>query len=181
MSNAMLGGGLSTGMFYTAPKGTALPTTPGTTPGASWVLVGDISEDGITLTRPNGDVIRNWALDPVRKVNTENGKITAPIIDTSKKVLETLYGADNVTYTAATGAHGNITSVTLSPDVSAEPAAYLFLMKDGNRLSMIGTTNGLITNIADTNFTGKDLVTREAEIEGTWVKAYDDGEVASGS
>ena len=179
MSNAMLGGGLATGMFFTAPKGTALPATPGTTPDASWVLVGDISSDGITLTRPNGDVVRNWALDPVRKVNTENGKITAPIIDTTKKVLETLYGADNVDYTAATSAHGNITSVTLSPDVSAEPAAYLFLMKDGDRLSMIGTTNGLITNISDTNFVGTDIVTREAEIEGTWTVAYDDGQATS--
>ena len=181
MSNAMLGGGLATGMFYTAPKGTSLPSTPGTTPGASWKLVGDISSDGITLARPNGDVIRNWALDPVRKVNTENGKITAPVIDTTKTVLETLYGADNVTYVAATSGHGNITSVTLSPDVSAEPAAYLFLMKDGDRLSMIGTTNGLITNIADTTFSGDSIVTREIEIEGTWTKAYDDGQVASGS
>ena len=181
MSNAMLGGGLATGMFYTAPKGTALPQTPGTTPGASWTLVGDVAEDGITLTRPNGEIVRNWALDPVRKVNTENGKISVPIIDTSKKVLETLYGENNVTYVAADSSHGNITSVTLSPDVSAEPAAYLFLMKDGDRLSMIGTTNGLITNIDDTNFTGKDLVTRTAQIEGTWTKAYDDGQVASSS
>ena len=44
---------------------------------------------------------------------------------------------------------------------------------------MIGTTNGLITNISDTNFVGTDIVTREAEIEGTWTVAYDDGEVSS--
>ena len=86
------------------------------------------------------------------------------IIDTTKKVLETLYGADNVDYTAATSGHGNITSVTLSPDVSAEPAAYLFLMKDGDRLSMIGTTNGLITNISDTNFVGMIDQTRSNNI-----------------
>ena len=179
MSNAMLGGGLATGMFYTAPKGTALPTTPGTTPGASWVLVGDISEDGITLTRPNGDVIRNWALDPVRKVNTENGKITAPIIDTSKKVLETLYGADNVTYTAATSGHGNITSVTLSPDVSAEPASYLFLMKDGESLAMLGTSNGLITEIGDVSFSPTEAVVWTATIDASWTFMRDDGQVTS--
>ena len=179
MSDVFIGAGKATGMFFRAPKGTALPSTPGTAPGASWVEVGAITEDGITLTLPSGDVLRNWALVAERKANTENGKVAAPIMYTSKKVLETLFGAGNVTYTAATNAHGNISSVEIAPDVSAEPAAYLFLMKDGDALAMLGTTNGLITEIGDVAFTPTAGATWEATIDGTWTFDYDDGQATS--
>ena len=181
MSNVLIGAGNSTGMFYRAPKGTARPSGPASSLGADWTEVGAITDSGITLKLPSGDVIRNWALDPERKINTENGAVTAPIMYTSKKVLETLYGADNVAFTAADSTHGNITSVTLSPDVSAEPQAFLFLMKDGDVLSMVGTSNGLITEIADIAFSPTEGVTWEATIEGTWTFATDDGQIASGS
>ena len=181
MSNVLIGAGLSTGMFYVAPKGTALPTTPSSSLSASWVEVGAITDSGITLKLPSGDVIRNWALDPERKINTENGAVTAPIMYTTKKVLETLFGADNVTYTAADSSHGNISSVTLAPDVSSDAQAFLFLMKDGDVLSMCGTTNGLITELSDISFSPTEAVTWEATIEGTWTFATDDGQVASGS
>ena len=149
MSNVLIGAGRATGMFFTAPKGTSLPTTPGASLGADWAEVGAITEDGITFSLPSGDVLRNWALVAERKINTENGKVTAPIMYTTKKVLETLFGSGNVTHTAASSQHGNVDSVEIAPDVSAEPAAYLFLMKDGDKLAMLGTENGLITEIGD--------------------------------
>ena len=124
MSEVLIGAGKATGMFYTAPKGTALPATPGTAPGADWVLVGDISEDGISFKLPSGDVLRNWALVAKRKINTENGVVSAPIMDTTQKSLETLFGAENVNVTAASSTHGAISSVELAPDVAAEPAAF---------------------------------------------------------
>ena len=179
MSDVFIGAGRATGMFFRAPKGTALPATPSTAPGAAWTEVGAITEDGITFTLPSGDVLRNWALVAERKANTENGKVAAPIMHTSKKVLETLFGAGNVVYTAATSGHGNISSVEIAPDVSAEPAAYLFLMKDGDALAMLGTTNGLITEIGDVAFTPTAGATWEATIDGTWTFAYDDGQATS--
>lgn len=178
-NDVMLGGGKSTGMFFVAPVGTALPSYPGETPGASWKLVGDVSEDGTTLHLPNGDVLRNWALDPKRKVNTENGNLKFKLMDTTQTALETVFGAGNVSVTAATAQHGNVVSVTASPDISAEPAAYLFLMKDGDRLSMIGTTNGLITEIDDVDFKPSDPVMWGLTIEGTWRFDTDDGQVTS--
>lgn len=181
MSNVLIGAGLATGMFYTAPKGTALPTSPMETLTADWVEVGAITEDGITFTLPSGDVLRNWAKVAERKINTENGSVSAPIMYTTKKVLETLFGAGNVTHIASTGTHGNVDSVTLSPDVSAEPASYLFLMKDGDTLAMLGTSDGLITEIGDVAFNGGASANWEATIEGTWTFATDDGQVASGS
>ena len=179
MSNVLVGAGLATGMFFTAPKGTALPAYPGETLGAGWTEVGAITEDGITLSLPNGDVIRNWALVAERKINTENGQITAPIMYTTKKVLETLFGTNNVTHVAATSTHGNLDSVELAPDVSAEPASFLFLMKDGDKLAMLGSSDALITEIGDVSFTPSEGATWEATIDGTWTFMVDDGDIAS--
>lgn len=179
MSDVLIGAGKATGMFFTAPKGTALPAYPSEALGADWTEVGAITEDGISLTLPSGDVLRNWALVAERKVNTENGTVSAPIMHTTKKVLETLFGAGNVAHTSASAVHGNVDAVTLSPDVSAEPASYLFLMKDGDKLAMLGTTDGLITEISDVSFSPSEAVTWEATIDGTWTFAVDDGQVTS--
>lgn len=179
MSNVLVGAGLATGMFFTAPKGTALPAYPGESLGAGWTEVGAITEDGITLSLPNGDVIRNWALVAERKINTENGQITAPIMYTTKKVLETLFGSNNVTHVAASSSHGNLDSVELAPDVSAEPAAFLFLMKDGDKLAMLGSSDALITEIGDVSFTPSEGATWEATIDGTWTFMVDDGAISS--
>ena len=179
MSNVLVGAGLATGMFFTAPKGTALPSYPGASLSADWSEVGAITEDGITLSLPNGDVIRNWALVAERKINTENGQITAPIMYTTKKVLETLFGSNNVTHVAANSSHGNLDSVELAPDVSAEPAAFLFLMKDGDKLAMLGSSDALITEIGDVSFTPSDGATWEATIDGTWTFMVDDGAITS--
>ena len=179
MSNVLIGAGNATGMFFTAPKGTALPGTPGTTPGSAWKEVGAIDADGISLTLPSGDVIKNWANIAERKINTENGKISGNIMYTNKDVFETLFGAGNVDYTAADTTHGNISSVTLSPDVSAEPAAYLFLIKDGDTLVSIGTSNGLITDIADVAFNPTTAVVWNPTIDASWTISHDDGQLAS--
>ena len=181
MSDVLIGAGLATGMFYTAPKGTALPTSPMETLTADWSEVGAITEDGITLALPSGEVLRNWAKIAERKINTKNGSVDAPIMYTTKKVLETLFGANNVTHIASTGTHGNVNSVTLSPDVSAEPASYIFLMKDGDSLAMLASNDALITEISDVSFNGSGSVNWGAKIEGTWTFATDDGQVASGS
>jgi len=180
MSNVLIGAGNAvTGMFFTAPKGTALPSTPGTTPGSAWAEVGAITVDGISLKLPSGDVIKNWANIAERKINTENGVISGSIMYTNKKVFETLFGEGNVSYTAAGQTHGNITSVTLSPDVSAEPAAYLFLVKDGSTLVSIGCEDGLITDIADVSFNPTTSVTWSPSIDGVWTISHDDGDVTT--
>lgn len=179
MASVLIGKGNAVGMFYVAAKGTALPSTPDTTPGAGWKKVGDVSSDGISMSLPSGDVIKNWALEAVRKINTENGKISAPIIETTQTVFETLFGASNVTVTAASASHGKISTVALDPSVSAEPAAYLFLIKDGDALISIGTTNGLITEIADVDFAPDSAVIWTPTIDANWTISVDDGETTS--
>jgi len=174
--DVLIGAGNASGMFFTAPKGTVLPVSPMETLSADWAEVGAIAEDGITFALPSGEVLRNWAKVPERKINTENGNVTAPIMYTTKKVLETLAGSSNVTHVPADTTHGNVDSVTFAPDVSAEPASYLFLMKDGDRLAMLASNDALITEIGDVAFNGNGSANWEATIEGTWTFAMDDGQ-----
>ena len=179
MSNVFVGKGDSTGMAFRAPAGTVLPSYPGASLSADWVAIGNVGEDGITMKLPSGETIRNWALDPERKNNTEPGQITVPFIHTTKATLETLVGENNVTYVAANGTHGNLTGVEFAPDVSAEPAAYLFLMKDGNTRAYVGSSNALISEIADVTFNGSDPASWNTTIDGTWTFLSDDGAISS--
>ena len=100
-------------------------------------------------------------------------------MDTTKTVLETLFGENNVSYTAASSAHGNITSVELAPDVTADAAAYLFLMKDGDTLVSLYSGDALITEIADVPLKGTEAAIWNASIDGTWTFSIDDGAVNS--
>ena len=179
MSKVLVGKGDSTGMAFRAPAGTALPSYPGASLSADWKAIGNVGEDGLTLKLPSGDVVRNWALDPERRINTENGQLSVPFIHTDKATLETLVGDNNVTFVAADGTHGNLTSVEFSPDVYAEPAAYLFLMKDGNTRAYVGSTNALISEIGDIAFNGANPTQYDATIDGTWTFMVDDGAVSS--
>ena len=134
-----LGLGRSTGMFYHAAAGTALPDSPGATLAQGWTEIGDISEDGVTWT-PFGsiDVIRNWALDAVRKFASEKGKASAAIIETTEESLKAAFGESAVTVTAATATHGKLVSVDANVGKLGGPEAWLFVGKDGDDLFMLG-------------------------------------------
>lgn len=179
MSDVFIGAGKATGMFFRAPKGTALPTSPMETLAEAWEEVGAITADGISLKLPSGDVLKNWANIAERKLNTENGVVSAPIMYTNAEVLKTLFGDDNVTEIAATSTHGKVTSVTFAPDVTSEPQAWLFLMKDGDTLALLGSSDALITEIGDVTFKPGEGVTWNASIDGTWTFATDDGNTTS--
>lgn len=178
-SEVFLGLGKATGFAYSAPENTSLPAYPSESPNVAFVEIGAVGEDGIDLTLPSGEVIKNWALKAERRINTENGKIKVPFIATNKKVLETAFGANFVEYLAATTQHGNVTSVTLTPDVSPSVKSFLFLMKDGDRLAMIGCQDGLVESVDDITFNGTTPVSWNLTIDGTWTLRFDDGQIAS--
>lgn len=182
-NNVNLGIGLSTGMFYTASAGTALPSDASASL-SSWTEVGAVTADGITwATGKDSEPLRNWAKEVERLVSSdEGGTVTAPLMYTTKKVLETLFGSDNVTYTAAAGSHGNVTSVTVAPGVSAAPAAFLFVMRDGDDVLMLGTSKGIVREVGDITFAPTDAITWEATIEAaSWTFIKDDGQIPAGS
>ena len=174
-----MGIGRAVGMAYTAPENTALPATPGETLDPAWVEIGAVSEDGITWgTGKDAEPLKNWAKKVVRVIGSdESGNVQVPFIDTTEDTLKTIFGADNVTISAATATHGKVVSVTVAPGVSAPPAAFLFLMKDGDDLLMLGTESGVVTDLDDIGFAPTDAITWNATIEAdSWTFAKDDGQ-----
>lgn len=153
MSDVKLGIGLATGMFYHAPAGTALPTYPGETLAAAWVLVGDVTQDGITVTTDKStENLKNWANSVKRVILSDHTEtIQAPIMDTTEEVLKTVLGSDNVTTTAATSSHGALVTASLSGSELPPEEMFLFLMKDGDDMMMVGC-KGQIMSMEDVTF-----------------------------
>lgn len=182
-NNVNLGIGLATGMFYTAPAGTSLPAYPGDTTGlSSWTECGAVTSDGISWeTGKDSEPLRNWAKEVERLVaGEEGGTVTAPLMYTTQKTLETIFGASNVTVTAATASHGALVSVDVAPGVSASPAAFLFVMKDGDDMLMLGTERGIVTTVDTVEFNPTTAISWTATIEAaSWVFMKDNGQVTS--
>ena len=149
-----LGIGLSTGMFYHAPAGTALPTSPADTLDAAWTHVGDVSNDGITLTFNKSTInLRNWANVIKRVIMTEHSEtVQSPVMDTTTETLKAVVGSENVTVTAATSTHGAITKVNLSDGDLPPEEAFLWIMKDGDDMIAIGCTHGQVSAVDNVSF-----------------------------
>lgn len=149
-----LGLGLATGMFYHAPAGTALPTDPSTAIPATWKHVGDVTNEGITLAMDKSvENLRNWANVIKRVIMTEHTEtIQAPIMDTTEEALKTVLGESNVTNT------NDVISVNLSAASLPEEEAFLFVMKDGDSMIMIGCTHGQVTAVDNVTFAPESAI-----------------------
>ena len=143
-----LGTGLATGMFYHAPAGTALPTDPTDTLTSDWVHVGDVSDAGITLSIDKStENLRNWANAVKRVILTEHSEtIQAPIMDTTEESLKTVMGEDNVSNT------NDVITVNLSSGKLPDEEAFLWVMKDGDDMIMIGCTQGQVSAVESVTF-----------------------------
>ena len=143
-----LGTGLATGMFYHAPAGTALPTDPTDTLTSDWVHVGDVSDAGITLSIDKStENLRNWANAVKRVILTEHSEtIQAPIMDTTEESLKTVMGEDNVSNT------NDVITVNLSSGKLPDEEAFLWVMKDGDDMIMIGCTHGQVSAVESVTF-----------------------------
>ena len=182
-SNAVnLGVGAATGMFFTAPSGTALPTYPTDTLASDWKEVGYVAEDGITWHHGrSAEPLKDWSNSIRRQLQSDStGTVTVPIISTTKTVLETIFGADNVSHTAATTSHGALDAVEVKEGVISGEEAFLFLMKDGDDTFMLGTTRGIITTLDDITFTPGSPITWGATVAANaWKFMKDDGQVTT--
>mgnify|MGYP003571262344 CR=1 FL=1 len=156
-----LGLGLSTGMLYTAPADTALPTTPSAAIPNTWTKAGNVTDAGITLGMSKSVTnLKNWANEIKRVIMTEHVEtIQSPLMDTTEESLEFCMGEDNVTVTAATSSVGKIVTVDLSAGDLPAPKAYLWIMKDGDDMLMIGCKKGQVTAVDNVTFAPGSSIT----------------------
>lgn len=179
--DTLMGTGLATGMFYHAPAGTKLPTYPEEELASGWTEVGDVSDEGITLTLDkSSENIKNWAKVIKRVILTEHTEtVQAPVMDTTEEVLKAILGEDNVTVTAATADHGKLIDAHLSVGDLPPAEAFLFLMKDGDDLIVLGTSHGQITALESVSFAPSGAITWTPTITGMedgWHMITDDGQ-----
>lgn len=138
-----LGLGLATGMFYHAPAGTALPTDPTETLLTAWKHVGDVSDAGITLAlNKSTQNLKNWANKIKRVLLTDHSEtIQSPIMDTVEEALKTVVGERNVTTS------NGVITVNLSDGDLPPEEAFLWVMKDGDDMMMIGCSHGQVSAV----------------------------------
>ena len=143
-----LGIGDVSGMFYHAPAGTALPATADAALSAAWEEVGYVSQDGLTVAvNATTEGIKDWANRIVRMVVTDSDETAqASVITTTEETLATVLGEDNVSVAGGTITAG-LTLSTLPPE-----EAFLFRMKDGDDMIIIGCTKGQITALENLTF-----------------------------
>lgn len=144
-----LGTGLATGMFYHAPAGTTLPTDPtAAIDTQTWTHIGDVSDAGITLAmNKTATNLKNWANVIKRVILTDHSEtIQAPIMDTTEESLKAVVGEDNVTKASS------VVTVNLSAGDLPPEEAFLWVMKDGDDMMMIGCTNGQVSAVDNVTF-----------------------------
>ena len=176
-----LGAGAATGMFFHAPKGTALPAYPTAELAAAWKEVGYVAEDGINWHHGrSAEALKDWSNTIRRQLQSNDDKtVTVPIISTTAEVLKTIFGESNVVSGAATKDHGNLISVEVAEGTLSGEEAFLFLMKDGEDAFMLGTTSGFITTLDDIAFAPGAAITWNATVSGNgWTFMKDDGQAS---
>lgn len=180
MTNAVkLGAGCGTGMFFHAPAGTALPVSPYDELDEAWEEVGYVSEDGIGWhTGRSGEPLKDWAGKTRRILESSDDRtVTVPIISTTEEVLKTIFGEDNVTVTPATSTHGKIISFTAKQGAISGEEAFLFIMKDGDDMTMLGTTRGFVSTLDDITFApGTPIIWNATIVGDEWTDTMDDNQ-----
>lgn len=174
-----MGVGLATGMAFHAPAGTALPAYPGEQLDEAWKEIGAVSEDGISYGMNHSMTpLRNWAKEIERLMAADgDATIKAPFMDTTKETLETLFGAENVITSAANNEHGDLISITIGPDTMPDAEAFLFLMKDGDDMIMIGSSRATVTAVDDIAFAPNSAIIWNATISAKdWTIVKDNGQ-----
>ncbi|MBR2837774.1 MAG: hypothetical protein IKE55_03220 [Kiritimatiellae bacterium] len=155
---------LTTGAIKHAPIGTALPSLASITPAAvtlNEAFTGDeyVSEAGLTLT-PSASTseIKEWGGATVRKVlQSFDGTLSWTMISTNEGALGVAFGADHVTASAATTAHGNQLMVELGAFLP-EAQSWVFLMKDGQARMVVLVPNGQVTEVGEVTFAANAAV-----------------------
>ncbi|MGW4124767.1 phage tail tube protein [Nocardia sp. NPDC004711] len=173
-----------TGGILVAPIGTTLPVNGSTAPGAAFIKLGYVSEDGVD---PQGDrkseSIKDWFGDTIAQLQSEHsvrfGLTLYSVWDPD--VLGEVFGPDNITVTAPTASAGTLITVKETGSVLPRRSWIFDMAHEGKKLRIV-LPNAKISEVKEGKMTSKDLakfdITIEAFKDSSSVKAYrylDDG------
>lgn len=141
------------GAVAVAPLSTAAPADARTALPSAWVSGGYVSEDGITLGLSRSFAnIKDWSQANVRKALTDfDGTVTCAFLQVDDFAAEQMFGAANVTTTAANTTHGAQMKIAIGAEV-APAMSWCFSMKDDNRRVRVYLPNAQVTELGDVQF-----------------------------
>lgn len=158
---------LATGGVLIGATGSTLPTDATTAPDAAFVSAGYIGEDGLTESGSRTtDKKKEWGGRIVRVLQTDYSLTYQFSFLESRKagVLQTVFGDDNVTETAANDTHGLQYAVQRNADLLPHKA-FIFEMKDGDVKTRIVVPDGQITEVGDIVWSNSELVQYQVTVE----------------
>ena len=178
-----------TGGVLNGPLGSTVPTDAATAVDAAIKRLGHVSEDGL---QPEGErstnTVRDWAGDVIAQLQTEHAsRFTFTLYGVfDADVLGAVFGAGNVTTTAATASTGTLFAVEETGD-ELPHSTWVFDMRGaGGTKTRIVIPDGQPSNVTEGPMVAGELqsftLTVEAFKDATGVKVYryyDDGVVDS--
>ena len=177
----------TTGAVAVAETGVTAPTDARTALGTDWSEGGYVDENGISIAVTRSTTpIRDWSKSVVRNLLTEyNGAISAAFLQVDQFAAERMFGADNVTVTAADRTHGAQMKVAIGSQLPPIEA-YCFSMKDGDARVRVFVPRGQFTDVNQIDFKpdaghviGGTLATYDDGTGHSIYVMYDDGEIMS--
>lgn len=163
VSNVSVGKPKVGGAIYVAPIGTAnVPTDATTDLPAAFVGLGYVSEEGITNSMSqDSDIYKAWGGDAVlAMIGGKEDSFKMKLLETMNvDVLKTIFGADHVTGTLATGI-----SLSVTNDAAVSMIWVIeMVMRDG-ALKRIIIPSGAISELGDTVYVDDEPVGYEITV-----------------
>lgn len=157
----------ASGGVLIGPLGTTLPTDAAVALNPALKAVGYIGEDGLSETADRStDKVKAWGGDTVKVVQTDYSlTYTFTFLETlNSDVLKAVYGASNVTTTAATASTGTLQAVKVNGDVLPHNV-FVFEVKDGNARIRIVVPDGQITSVGEVTYNNSDVLGYQVTVE----------------
>jgi hypothetical protein len=167
VANVLAGKPLAAGGVWLGPHGTAAPTNASTALVGAFKAAGYIGEDGLTEgTERSTDKVKAWGGDTVKVLQTDFAvTYTFTFLETlNDDVLKAVYGASNVTTTAATPSTGTLRTVLINSDTLPHQA-FVFEIKDGDARIRIHVPDGQITEVGEITYSDSEVIGYQVTVE----------------
>ena len=139
----------TTGAILTAPVGTALPTSAVDTLNVAFKDSGYVTEDGVNVSPTwNTNKLHDWSGANVRTMlDSFEGQVSFSLMEMlDEQSVKQVFGASNVTKTAANSTHGTQLNISMGSTLPEE-LAWVFKMKDGDAKVLIVIPRGQVSAV----------------------------------